>query len=1335
LALKKLRPLRYKRKVDVKPKVEVKEPPKPIAEVPKVEPVKETKVERIKDEAEIQRIKNSIDEGELILKTGKIHGRKLSPEELKTVQKSVDNAKAKIGLIETPKEVPTAESKRVVPIEVEQAYLDRAQSEFTLNALKKQKTVGKKTNDEIAKTQSRYDNADRIIKEFESKKEIQKQKIEEKPVNKQIKESPDVDVQGDYPNRLIKAISEEVKNGDTINGLKQEYNKILNEKGETRANSFLEEILQSQPKYKGQPSYKIKEQLGSETKVETPKVEKPIEVKPEVTLKEKKVINKVIEKTVDTQDKITPILTKQKEFLHKEVDKIINDIVKDNNLDPKTLDVEWLVKNTDFKTTNKYTIKIPDDGEVTFNGASLSQMVELRKRINRLTRKESTKRKEETWSRDDKEMLAKGNVDKYGSIESINDAIKMNKENLATAKGNKSLEKTFSDEIIKLEKIKRDAEDYGFARKEDVAYLKTIKDDNFDLGGKDWELVDKLAREKSKGVKPEDVIKSLEGYDSDIALKEISIYKNKDIQRFFRGENDSPKSTVKAKQTTPVVKETSTLKPEVPKGSNAIKVEFESGKKAELLLKDFDTLKGVKDPIKNIDYGKVEFTKDGKVKWDSFKEVTDTKTVTKESPIDVRVKAKKSEKLGYASVGDVKPLSQRAEGSVEQFRVSERAKNILRELDIPINEKLIPRRLLGFYKYATDAVRVQSLNDVTTVVHEATHAISRRSKLGEDVWKDRRTVKELTDIYEEYYPGAKRTHKKDKRVEEGIAVLLENYFYNPTEVITKFPTLVDKFIKSDGKYHRKEFEFLLDKMGELAGDYAKMTPEQRIASRLRSGEEVVKSQNSGFTFGQRLVYNLFNRFEPLNRVAKIGGVKETWKDPTVSAFNWMNRNSHIANWVEGDRATILQRDGNIKYSDATMKKVTKLIQGKEKEFDAFLIARRVVENHNEMVRLKNNDMLTEANNLAEIMRKDDISLQDAQAVLSKYQKDFSLPIKIYDKINKNLIDFAENTGLIAPDIANTFRETKGYASFKRFVNDELGNEFIGTVSTNPKTKVSSFKARTGSNLDIISPLYNQMTSISEIISKGYENMIWRKVYDLSLKNKEIARRFEEIQTTTAVDGQGRISFPQDRNPSLIKVMVDGKRKYIKPTPDFIEVAKNLRGAEWDAFTTVLRLPASIFTRLTTSANPMFAFGNATIDQISMGMQTKTKAIPIIDPVKNLPNFLKEMVGKDSMLKDYLDAGGKRQTVADFYRIAPEDAVKKLSGNLSKGEKLGNVIDKGISVLELPSNYSEYMSRFSEFKRSVESGEPTSVALYRASEVTTPFQLYGNWGGKGGSIIY
>jgi cell fate (sporulation/competence/biofilm development) regulator YlbF (YheA/YmcA/DUF963 family) len=54
--------------------------------------------ERVTDAVDVQKIKNSIAEGEMILKSGKnISGRKMSTEELQMVQRSVNNSKEKLG--------------------------------------------------------------------------------------------------------------------------------------------------------------------------------------------------------------------------------------------------------------------------------------------------------------------------------------------------------------------------------------------------------------------------------------------------------------------------------------------------------------------------------------------------------------------------------------------------------------------------------------------------------------------------------------------------------------------------------------------------------------------------------------------------------------------------------------------------------------------------------------------------------------------------------------------------------------------------------------------------------------------------------------------------------------------------------------------------------------------------------------------------------------------------------------------------------------------------------------------------------------------------------------
>lgn len=63
------------------------------------------------------------------------------------------------------------------------------------------------------------------------------------------------------------------------------------------------------------------------------------------------------------------------------------------------------------------------------------------------------------------------------------------------------------------------------------------------------------------------------------------------------------------------------IKSDMPKGTNAVKVEYESGKSALVTKQDVDTIVEPRgDKIKNITYGNVEFNKQGGMKAESFKE-------------------------------------------------------------------------------------------------------------------------------------------------------------------------------------------------------------------------------------------------------------------------------------------------------------------------------------------------------------------------------------------------------------------------------------------------------------------------------------------------------------------------------------------------------------------------------------------------------------------------------------------------------------------------------------------------------------------------------------------
>ncbi|HNW65694.1 MAG TPA: hypothetical protein PKO10_00610, partial [Aliarcobacter cryaerophilus] len=787
-------------------------------------------------------------------------------------------------------------------------------------------------------------------------------------------------------------------------------------------------------------------------------------------------------------------------------------------------------------------------------------------------------------------------------------------------------------------------------------------------------------------------------------------------------------------------------------------------------------------------------------KYAELKAKANTKQVTESlsedglgSPVGSKTIRRKVEEQNYKlNMGEVQEVP-------EDFKISQRAKDILAEFGVVINEKQVPNKYLGFYKYITKKVRVQALYDVTTVTHEAVHAIDAQisfsKKLIEDSGRGADVRKQLTDIYEDIYPGAKREHPLDKRIKEGLAVLFENYFYDPASISVEYPDLVNSFIKPEGKYYDPLFTKLLERMNQLVDDYARLTPEQRIGSRIRTGKEVVDN-DTGFTWKQRLEYEIFNKYEPLKRYGKMAGVEGTWNDPLIQSFNMMNKNAIAASWVKGDITPVLMANGNFKLEKGTVKDYLEIIKKLDlfdegqpipkeatdtmtgakgvfkaavkkisdvhgyspfkeynlKTYRSYLVARRVVADNNKVRMLENTarelekfvsgfmgedfaeiagelDEIKALNSqiakLKEIISRDDFSLQDASAVVEKYADKFKEADAIYDGINRKMIEIAVQNELIPQATADEMIAENGYTSFRRYIDEDLNA--VGTIRTSSKSKVSAFKERSGSQLDIVDPIYSQMQSINEIIGKSMENRLWLKVADLTRGNPDIARRFEKIAAVPSIAEDGTISYPQEKQEGVIRVFRNGKREFYKVGAEFQAVAKTMRPKELDLFSKIIRIPSSLFTRLTTSANPLFAVGNLSVDQFSALSQTKTGFKPIVDPAKSFVDYIK---GTDG-INAYIALGGKRQTLASFYDLSPEQIEHKLTGGLSTYEKAAGIVDYGISILEMPSNTSEIMTRYSEFKRAKDQGDSDSVAMYKASEVTTPFQLMGNLGGQFG----
>ena len=140
---------------------------------------------------------------------------------------------------------------------------------------------------------------------------------------------------------------------------------------------------------------------------------------------------------------------------------------------------------------------------------------------------------------------------------------------------------------------------------------------------------------------------------------------------------------------------------------------------------------------------------------------------------------------------------------------------------------------------------------------------------------------------------------------------------------------------------------------------------------------------------------------------------------------------------------------------------------------------------------------------------------------------------------------------------------------------------MGTLRGGNQTIVSSLKERTGSKKDIIDPIFSQMKSVNEIIGKGLENRLWERVDNMAKLDSNVAARFEKIEPIPAVDGEGNISFPQERDPGIIRFFKNGKREFRKVAPEFQALAKVLRPKEFDALSFIYRIPASVFIAAST----------------------------------------------------------------------------------------------------------------------------------------------------------
>lgn len=333
--------------------------------------------------------------------------------------------------------------------------------------------------------------------------------------------------------------------------------------------------------------------------------------------------------------------------------------------------------------------------------------------------------------------------------------------------------------------------------------------------------------------------------------------------------------------------------------------------------------------------------------------------------------------------------------------------------------------------------------------------------------------------------------------------------------------------------------------------------------------------------------------------------------------------------------------------------------------------------------------------------------------LEKQYPEFKATAEKVWKYSQNLLQYRVDAGLITQ--AQADKMTEMYPHYVPVFYEKNGGgtsgAFVGQKGIAVKTGIKSAKGSTG-----VSDIKDVQASIAKqtvaVVRAASINKVVEKLYDGAVAKgdfTDIEEVGREKMTDPDVDYDKEI--PKEDNVYFYK---DGERITLAVTQYVDAGFRGLTaGAQLgDPLTTLSAKAISLFKKLVTSYNPLFAVTNTLRDAQEAVFYTKY-------PKRFFANYGKALVTRksDTRLKElweqYKAMGG---TGSGYF--SRETGVFDDRSKLRKGvEWLG---DK----MQIVNEWVEQAPRFAEFVASVEAGNSLEQALYDSAEVTTNFSRGG-----------
>ena len=728
---------------------------------------------------------------------------------------------------------------------------------------------------------------------------------------------------------------------------------------------------------------------------------------------------------------------------------------------------------------------------------------------------------------------------------------------------------------------------------------------------------------------------------------------------------------------------------------------------------------------------------------------------------------------GGNDLGSFEDLAGLPKPTPDQLKIYEEVKALIQKYAKTIGEGYLPSNALGVYYNDTKNIRISGMNNISVAAHEITHFLDFAYKISDKLMGikgyasngnplyDKSTAKlrkEMTDLYERYYPGGKRTHKLRKRMLEGFATMLQKYIEQPSTISATYPNIIKEFLSPEGKYYKPIMSDIINDLRDIISRYQGLDALDKIGARVVNGKVNV-NKDSFLNFFQKVKTEIADNVYPIELLAKKAGVRFTKVDPSLWIRQYNSSSALILNNINGNRGYWSWRNGELmKLHDFNFKDIIADVKKAKlsNEFGFYLVARKEYFDYQELSKLKiaydqakelkeggfvsagdpkGVELDEEINaylKLKSILDNDGLTEDEVTEAYLQNKDKFKKYEEKFDILVNEDLKFLNDPAiqLIDKEQLDKMESKSGYASLKRAFYDEVVGE--KEVSLHRvrfgSTKVSSLLQRTGSQKPIINPLFSALTNHAEITRKGLKQLIYNRIAGIAVANPDFGL-FQKLQLKGIPDRTGRISYPQEKDPNIIMARINYKRvpfltdSLIKKTIDELLDFHNIHN-----FEKILMGASRFFTKGTTGLFPAFALTNYEVDQATAIAQTRNNYIPLYDPLKRLIEAFDSNNPEHIYLQEYLIMGGERQTFVGWQDMSPNELFDAISNEKAGLSKVIDYINSGADILAIPSKWSEIATRATEYMKSRQAGNTPVVALEEAGRVTAPFHHIGRWGG-------